>query len=245
MRMNAQGRRHRTRDIALIGLGILLGASVTTLASHQFSDVPTSAIYHEAVEWLFNRGITLGCSAGLYCPDDFVTRAQMALFMQRLGTALTPTFLTRTDNVGFPTVIDLDSLPNVCATTTNYIPTYPQSVVIHAGVSVEPTVAGDSLNYTVTAIYSLNGGVSWITASPGGSVPAKADNSAQWFPNFGLGFANLSPGLPYRFAARLSRIIDGTADIGAMYCRLFVEIGNRNPASSPLGPATLAPGQRR
>ena len=38
------------------------------------------------VTWLENRGITLGCtSATLYCPNDFVSRLQMAAFMIRLG----------------------------------------------------------------------------------------------------------------------------------------------------------------
>ena len=32
-----------------------------------------------------NRGITLGCTATLYCPNDYVTRLQMAAFMYRLG----------------------------------------------------------------------------------------------------------------------------------------------------------------
>ncbi len=35
------------------------------------------------IEWVFGEGITVGCSAERYCPDDFVTRGQMASFLAR------------------------------------------------------------------------------------------------------------------------------------------------------------------
>jgi hypothetical protein len=35
------------------------------------------------IEWVFNAGITSGCSAERYCPNDPVTRAQMATFLAR------------------------------------------------------------------------------------------------------------------------------------------------------------------
>jgi len=48
-----------------------------------FADVPT---YHWAANWieqLVAEDITTGCGGGNYCPDDLVTRAQMAVFMVR------------------------------------------------------------------------------------------------------------------------------------------------------------------
>jgi ELWxxDGT repeat protein len=48
-----------------------------------FADVPTT---HWAAAWireLATEGITGGCAAGLYCPEDPVTRAQMAVFLVR------------------------------------------------------------------------------------------------------------------------------------------------------------------
>jgi hypothetical protein len=35
------------------------------------------------IQWVFNEGITVGCSAERYCPDDVVTRGQMATFLVR------------------------------------------------------------------------------------------------------------------------------------------------------------------
>ena len=50
-----------------------------------FTDVAAGETYCTSTEWLKNRNITLGCTATTYCPNDYVTRAQMALFMNRLG----------------------------------------------------------------------------------------------------------------------------------------------------------------
>jgi S-layer homology domain len=59
------------------------------LASHQFSDVPNSNIFHGDVDALVDAGVTAGCGGGKYCPNQAVTRGQMAAFMNRLG-ALAP-----------------------------------------------------------------------------------------------------------------------------------------------------------
>ena len=57
------------------------------LASHQFDDVPTGSSIHDDVEAIANAGVTSGCQTDppLYCPNDPVTRGQMAQFMNRLG----------------------------------------------------------------------------------------------------------------------------------------------------------------
>ena len=46
-----------------------------------FLDVPQTYLFHDYVEKIFRAGITAGCSGGSYCPDDAVTRAQMAVFL--------------------------------------------------------------------------------------------------------------------------------------------------------------------
>jgi hypothetical protein len=35
------------------------------------------------IEWVYGQGITVGCSAERYCPNDAVTRGQMATFLVR------------------------------------------------------------------------------------------------------------------------------------------------------------------
>jgi hypothetical protein len=51
-----------------------------------FTDVDDSSSFCVNVVWVKNRNITLGCtSPTLYCPNNAVTRLQMAAFLNRLG----------------------------------------------------------------------------------------------------------------------------------------------------------------
>ena len=55
-----------------------------------FNDVDSADPFCPSVQWIKARGITLGCSGSAYCPNDGVSRLQMAAFMMRLGEALVP-----------------------------------------------------------------------------------------------------------------------------------------------------------
>jgi len=48
-----------------------------------FVDVGVSYPFCRHIERLYQLGITRGCGGGNYCPDDYVTRAQMAVFLAR------------------------------------------------------------------------------------------------------------------------------------------------------------------
>jgi hypothetical protein len=77
----------------LLAVGVLIVAlhhlaGGVALANHNCSDVPTSAGYHDFVDFLVENGITSGCGSGLFCPGNAVTRGQMAIFLQKLATAL-------------------------------------------------------------------------------------------------------------------------------------------------------------
>jgi uncharacterized repeat protein (TIGR01451 family) len=48
-----------------------------------FFDVPGTYTYHGAVSKIFRAGITTGCGAGNYCPEQPVTRGEMAVFLLR------------------------------------------------------------------------------------------------------------------------------------------------------------------
>ena len=50
-------------------------------ATATFNDVPTTSGQFRFVEALVAAGITSGCGAGNYCPNDPVTRGQMAVFL--------------------------------------------------------------------------------------------------------------------------------------------------------------------
>jgi S-layer family protein len=50
-------------------------------ATASFPDMPVGNGQHRFVEALVTAGITGGCGGGLYCPNDPVTRGQMAVFL--------------------------------------------------------------------------------------------------------------------------------------------------------------------
>ena len=52
-------------------------------ATATFGDVPTTSGQFKFVEALVSSGITAGCGGGNYCPDDPVTRGQMAVFLRK------------------------------------------------------------------------------------------------------------------------------------------------------------------
>ena len=52
-------------------------------ANATFLDVPTSHPFFQFIEALAASGITGGCGSGNYCPDNPVTRGQMAVFLAK------------------------------------------------------------------------------------------------------------------------------------------------------------------
>ena len=66
--------------MAIVMAGLTPVAGVA--AGGTFTDDDTS-IFEGDIEWLAENGITAGCDTDLYCPNDFVTRGQMAAFLSR------------------------------------------------------------------------------------------------------------------------------------------------------------------
>jgi hypothetical protein len=52
-------------------------------ATQQFLDVPPTSPFYAFIHRLAALGITNGCGATSYCPQDPITRAQMAVFLVR------------------------------------------------------------------------------------------------------------------------------------------------------------------
>lgn len=80
-------RKHAVFIAAFVVLAALL-VPAGAWASHQFTDVPDSNLFHDDIGWLADAGVTLGCNPPTndrFCPDDNVTRGQMAAFMHRLS----------------------------------------------------------------------------------------------------------------------------------------------------------------
>jgi hypothetical protein len=82
-------RGSMVRTLALLGL--TLGCSTGEVLAgpcEGFTDVDASSPFCTHVAWVKNRGITLGCTSTLYCPNDAVTRLQMAIFLYRFGNVV-------------------------------------------------------------------------------------------------------------------------------------------------------------
>jgi hypothetical protein len=74
------------RFAGALALAMLLGSPAALAAPCAgFTDIDDSSQFCVNVEWMKNRGITLGVTPELYGPDLPVTRLQMAAFMYRLG----------------------------------------------------------------------------------------------------------------------------------------------------------------
>jgi peptidoglycan/xylan/chitin deacetylase (PgdA/CDA1 family) len=63
----------------------LPGCGVAPVPSGPFADVPSGGTFTEDIVWVKEQGIALGCNheGTLFCPDDVVTRGQMASFLSR------------------------------------------------------------------------------------------------------------------------------------------------------------------
>ena len=62
------------------GLGPPAGCRAAT---SPFTDI-AGTTFEADIDWLFAESVTKGCSATLYCPNDLVTRGQMASFLARM-----------------------------------------------------------------------------------------------------------------------------------------------------------------
>ena len=73
------GRLRRLRGVRLFYKLQISPAPATAT----FLDVPTNHVFFQYVEALAASGLTAGCAPDFYCPNDAVTRGQMAVFLSR------------------------------------------------------------------------------------------------------------------------------------------------------------------
>lgn len=73
-----------TREQMAIFIERALGVFTPMDTSYQrFADVPRTMYGFPFIDDFARRGITMGCGGGNYCPNNFVTRAEMAAFLVR------------------------------------------------------------------------------------------------------------------------------------------------------------------
>jgi hypothetical protein len=81
----------RWKVLGAVAILTLVAAPVGVLANDRFPDVPLGS-GHEEVSKISDAGIVRGCgNAGNFCPDNPVTRKQMAQFLSRAGGSASAT----------------------------------------------------------------------------------------------------------------------------------------------------------
>ena len=182
-----------------------------------FNDVPASDPFCSNIQWMYNRGVTLGCPAPpgqqWYCPAGFVRRDQMAAFIYRLS-----------HNVVFQNGGNAFGNPAVLGTTDNQpldIRANNARVVRYEPNAISPNVIGGSPANSVTA------GVHGATIG-GGGVP------------FGVTDPPFFDGAPNSVTGGYGTVAGGHSNLSGNVPFATVGGGYRNTASG--GFSTVAGG---
>jgi hypothetical protein len=227
----------RRWSMATAAGAVFAGAIVGNAAAQNcagFTDVAAASGFCPNVEWLKNRGITLGCTLPtLFCPNDAVVRLSMAAFMNRLGKALTPEILYAEAAPGALVIPSSPPLPRVCTTADSQPTVYPRYATFTA--SVTGLANGSPVAWRAIPSYSTDGGATWADISP--SMVLRASSApVQWSGAAPDGSIAVVPGTSFRAAISIQRddlLAGTTGDFVDVRCQLTVVIDNANGTSSP------------
>ena len=142
----------------------LLGLGATHAHAHNcvgFGDLAGESPFCPSVSWLKNRQITAGCGTNLYCPDDVVTRLQMAAFLQRMGDKLAPTLMSNSGSAAGGITIAGEGV--VLAPLSPGDPV-PYARRVHVSYVCSLTVTG-AVTVGLDVPISTDGGVTWTLST--------------------------------------------------------------------------------
>lgn len=189
-------------------------------ASHQFNDVPDGNIFHDQIDFLASRNITLGCGGGNFCPNNSVSRQEMAAFLERMARALSPVVL----NVVGATVT---AGTNACLTEA-YTPEFDQIATFTGGV-----YGFDEGDVYSRVQYRIDAGT-WNDVDGAWYVPDTA--AASGYASAPLvGYLPLEAGNSYEFSIDSAAVGDG----GDNGCALTAIIQHQMPETAE-GPVPAA-----
>lgn len=193
-----------------------------------FNDVQDTDVFCNSTQWMKNRAITLGCGAGTnYCPNDVVTRASMALFMNRLGNALTPKLVGRQTGTDATNMAPSLFTP-FCFGAALPAVNYPQTARARGTIAIPMTGPAVEMFLVMTLngqpYQNMNSTAHRLT-SPSGTVRLSWSSNA----------VDVPPGVTVGFAIGLSNPAGsvGTLNLGAGICALEAEVVNRVTTSAP------------
>ncbi len=158
------------RVAMIVGVTALIVAPLTAIASHSFTDVPDSNTFHSDIEWMKASGVTKGCNPPAntqYCPDDNVSRGQMAAFMNRFAG-----YLGATD--GTPAQADNAATADLADTVQNGAIT--QSKIASGAVGTDQ-IAPDALGVALAGVQFQNDGTVAAWFNRFGGEPTVANPS--------------------------------------------------------------------
>lgn len=143
----------------VVGSAADMGATeyVPPLNCEGFTDVAGSSGFCASVSYIRNRSITQGCTATEYCPNNLVSRLQMAAFMQRIGQPLSGTVQM---TAAAPGIVDFAASPSpvVCASDPVAASTAPRRAVLEGVFS---GLAGADSFGRLRLVVSEDGGTTW------------------------------------------------------------------------------------
>jgi hypothetical protein len=161
---NIRVPRRWARIAMIVGVTALIVAPLTAVATHSFDDVPNDNTFHDDIAWLKDAAVTLGCNPpdnDQYCPDDNVTREQMAAFMRRLaenqvvdaGTLDGTEASDLMSAAHVATTEDIIAVPTSSTVDVMTLTLAPGSYLIQARASVNQNsgVAGRNITCTLSA----------------------------------------------------------------------------------------------
>lgn len=214
---------------SLVGLSVLAATHASAAPCSGFVDVDSASGFCPNVDWIKNRGVTLGCtSTTAYCPNDPVLRLSMAAFMNRLGIALTPTVV---HSEGAGATLDLEAAPAaLCSTPQFAAADYPRSGRATAVVGVQFATPA-----TIAAriVYSFDNGATW---TPANGIPASVGGGSRWANvTLASGDIPIEAAQPVRFGVRVQRDATGagTADPSAWNCEIKAIVNTRTGSAAP------------
>jgi len=211
--------------LARLALSLVIAAvpcSVLAAPCAGFSDVDTSSSSCTDVEWLKNRGVTLGCTVGTYCPNQAITRLQMALFMRRFAQVVEPEFAIGQDlNVAGP-ISTAQGI--VCETQTIDATNYPRvaspasTMLLHAGPGINDVAA--------TLVYRTPPNTLWLAWGPPSRTANQPGQPVSQSPAGAP--LSMSAGSNYAFAIRTNGGTGVTPAVSIGQCALTVRVDNQN-----------------
>ncbi|HEX2403230.1 MAG TPA: S-layer homology domain-containing protein, partial [Acidimicrobiia bacterium] len=179
-----EGRARRRVTTIAATLALTIAVPVAVIAAHSFNDVPDSNQFHESIAWMKDNGITVGCNPPAnteYCPEDNVSRQQMAAFMRRLAQTQGSAGIGVTDPADTVTV---SGTTYVELLTLEAAATAEANVILNGHVTLsKPTategsyqviVARDSCTGTVVGAGGWSGGVNTEATTESATVAVTA-----------------------------------------------------------------------